>query len=199
MADRVFAAMRQGLPERLTARLVGVSRSTLDYWLWRGKHESDPLYVQFRNEYYKAKAEGLASFARVVHQVAHGGIVIERRTITSANGTTTTVEKRTAPNAQAAQWVLERRLPHEYGPNRIELQILNDQVKSMSERLAKLTHIEGDDAGGTQPGAGGANQSGQPDTGATAEVSTGPGGAAGAGSPPHGSGPSGGGSLPFEL
>ena len=193
MANRIYAAMLQGLTEKLTAQLVGVSKSTLDYWLWRGKHEANPLYINFRVEYYKAKAEGLASFARVIHAAAHGGFVTEKKTITSPNGTVTTVEKRQPPDARAAQWVLERRLPGQYGPNRLEMQILTDQVKVMSERLAKLTHLE------NEPGAGGANQSGQPDTGATPPLPAGPGGALGSGSPPHGSGPSGGGSVPFEL
>lgn len=182
-------ARRLGLPKALIAKLIGVQRSTLFDWLTRGKYESDKLYNDFYDKFAQAEAEGAHGYLTIVADVARGGTVTNRKVVTKPNGQTEVSESRQPPNAMAAQWVLERIFPREFGPNKLEIALLEAQNKHLTERLAKLAGL-GDttgEAGPAQLAAGGAA----------------PAGAAHAADAPHGAGSGGsvidGVRVPFEL
>jgi hypothetical protein len=165
-AKRLCEARRLGLPKCLCARLVGVSRSSLFYWLERGKDGSDDLCRQFYIDFTRAHAEGAEDYLGIVAGAARGGCVVERSTRTDARGNVTVSEKMTPPSAQAAQWVLERRWNRDFGPNRLEVQFLEATIRQQEARIAKL---EGTESGETpaEPVAGTGAVSAQP-TGAGA-------------------------------
>lgn len=141
-ADLACHAARLAMPKALIAKLIGVAPSTLFDWLRRGRDENDSQYNQFYDKFTQAEGEGALGYLSVVHRSSEGGIVTSRHTVTKPNGQVEVSERTTPPNAQAAQWVLERRFARDFGPNRLEVQLLEAQVKSLSERLDRLGALE---------------------------------------------------------
>lgn len=138
MAGRLCAAIRLGLPKHLCARLVGVSRSALFDWLYLGRTGQDERYQQFYRDFTRAEAEGAEDYLGIVHGAAAGGCCIEKVTKTDKNGQVTVTEKLTPPSAPAAQWVLERRFARDFGPNRLEVMLLEATNRALEDRIAKL-------------------------------------------------------------
>lgn len=157
-ADAACHARKLGLPKALIAKLIGVQRSTLFHWLTRGKYEHDKLYNDFYRAFMVAEGEGAHGYLSIVADVASGGCVTSRKTVTKPNGQVEVSETRTAPNAMAAQWILERVYTREFGPNKLEVAILEAQVRHLTDRLAKLAGLEdtSHEAGPAKPAAGGA-------------------------------------------
>ena len=141
-AAQLCDSIRLGLPKYLCAKLAGVSRSALFDWLYLGRTGYDELYSKFYRDFTAAEAEGARDYLGIVHDAAAGGRVVEKTTKTDKNGNVTVVEKLTPPSAPAAQWVLERRFARDFGPNRMEVMLLEAQIRTLTERVAKLTANE---------------------------------------------------------
>lgn len=142
-AQASYNAARLGLPKSIIADLIGVDRSTFFDWLRRGRDEVDPLYNEFYTKFTQARGEGAYGYVSIVNQAAAGGVVVESKSVTNAKtGDVTVTEKKTPPNATAAQWVLERIWDRQFGSNKLEIRFLEAQVKALSDRLARLGALE---------------------------------------------------------
>ena len=187
-ADAAVAAAKLALPKNLIAKLLGVQRSTFFYWLQLGR-DGEGQYADFYRRFRQAEGEAAHTYLGIVADSAAGGRLVSRTTKTSANGAVEVSERWTSPNAAAAQWVLERRFAREFGPNRLEVQLLEAQVKELADRLAKLAGLEepAGEAGPAATAGGGGKTDAAPDARADSQSGD-PGGAQ------HG-----GGGIPFEL
>jgi hypothetical protein len=92
LADQIVAMLRAGNYVQVAVRAVGLSRSTFNSWMARGRtsDEKDGAYRELRRRVHQAQAEGEA---RNVAQIA----------------------KAAADSWQAAAWMLERMAPERWG------------------------------------------------------------------------------------
>jgi len=91
--------IEMGMPIGRAALAVGISHRTFDRWMGRGEHPNgnDDIYVQLVKEIEKAEATFIKKN-------------VER------------IDKSAEKNSDDAKWLLERRLPGEFG-RRIELEV----------------------------------------------------------------------------
>lgn len=106
-ARRIFDAVEAGATRRAAAEAAGISRSTLQEWIARGK-QGDMVYVDFADRIKKAEAVAENEMVGVVRDAAKKG------------------------TWQAAAWWLERRRPKTYALRRNDLK----GIKPLSEEDA---------------------------------------------------------------
>jgi hypothetical protein len=109
----------------------GIDQSTFDVWMNR--------IPQFAEDVKKAENESELGAVAVIRQAMQGGAVLSRHTVTQTlpdgRSTTTVEETLSKPEWTAAAWLLERRLPREYGKvERIELSI-RERARELAEEL----------------------------------------------------------------
>jgi len=185
-AAQLCDSIRLGLPKYLCAKLAGVSRSALFDWLYLGRTGYDELYSKFYRDFTAAEAEGARDYLGIVHDAAAGGTCVKKVTKTDKNGNVTVTEELTPPSAPAAQWVLERRFARDFGPNRLEVMLLEATNRALEERIAKL---EGKQSAEQLERAGRENQPGQPEHNGATPARPGSDGAPVAGASPPGKPP----------
>jgi hypothetical protein len=87
--EEICASLEIGMPEKLAAEAAGIPERTFHYWCQQGRDEIEP-YASFLTAVERARAIGAKHLLT--------------RVLKGEKGST------------AAQWVLERRFPREFGP-----------------------------------------------------------------------------------
>ncbi|MGA8575963.1 MAG: hypothetical protein WB609_09845 [Candidatus Cybelea sp.] len=87
--EEICASLEIGMPEKLAAQAAGIPERTFHYWCQQGRDDIEP-YASFLTEVERARAIGAKNLLT--------------RVLKGEKGST------------AAQWVLERRFPREFGP-----------------------------------------------------------------------------------
>ena len=90
---RIVQAIQSGATYELAAQYAGITRTTLYYWLEKGKEQTKGIYRTFFNEFKKAEAVCCVGALAVIRKEAQAG------------------------TWQAAAWLLERRFPQQYARN----------------------------------------------------------------------------------
>lgn len=85
--EKIFQAVRLGLPYDRAAQLAGINPRTFYYWKAKGQAGTAPTYVRFLQDLKKAEIEGEAAAINEIVKAARDG------------------------TWQAAAWLLERRYP----------------------------------------------------------------------------------------
>lgn len=111
---RVCDALRKGHSYETAAQLAGIAPRTLHYWRERGR-DGDPDFVQFLQRVERAEAEAVDRWVQVIQDAMDG----EDRKVSLA----------------AAQWMLERRRPQEWGTKRSEVE--QPMTVEEAERLVR--------------------------------------------------------------
>jgi hypothetical protein len=120
---KIVNAVRSGLPIELASDLGGVSRQTVLEWVRRGEGREDadrppdPVYVDFANQYRKARAEFAAFLMQPCIEVVRGSRASKRKK--GADGKPVMVKALGATTrANEAHWHLARRFPEHWGQGR---------------------------------------------------------------------------------
>lgn len=125
--QRIVDAIRGGNYQETAAAAGGISDRSLYGWMQRGRLEdervadgrrprtSEAPFLQFFHAVTRARAETEARNVAQLERSAGGGAVLERRTITRADGTTEVIEKLAPPDWRANAWWLERSFPKKWG------------------------------------------------------------------------------------
>jgi hypothetical protein len=83
--------------------------------------EQEQAFATFADSVKKATAEAELGLLGVVTRSAKGSHVVARSVVDNPDGTTTTSEKFSRPEWQAAAWCLERRHPEKWGRRQVEM------------------------------------------------------------------------------
>ena len=110
IGQRIIHAVRKGCFASTAADAVGVRRSTLRDWLYRGARDDAPSQLaKFNRDFHRALADSEIDLVEHVRIAAH--------------------EK-----WQAAAWLLERRHPDRWGPKlRLSAEVIERMVAELSE------------------------------------------------------------------
>src|SRR3569623_2191215 len=110
--DRIVAALRRGATRKGAASCAGIRPSTLYEWIRRGKAGEQPYAAFWGRVQVEQRAWEVSALSKI-HKAAEAGVWT------------------------AAAWLLERRLPKNYGRR------LNDSaVKRQVEQRVALTELE---------------------------------------------------------
>lgn len=132
--DAIVRAAAVGVPTVLAAEGAGVSRSTIDRWMARGRAAvqarkdgepadvCDDTFVELFQRVSSARAQMAAQALTRVLQAGAGSLVVDERIRTwtdPATGTEMTerLVRYLRPDWRAAAWWLTRVFPDQYGPN----------------------------------------------------------------------------------
>jgi transposase-like protein len=96
IAEQVVSAIKAGAALGEAADLVGVTRQTIWNWRQQGRKSGSGERYDFDLDVRKEEAKHIAAAQRTIHE-----IVRQRGDLKAASNT--------------AQWLLERKLPNEYG------------------------------------------------------------------------------------
>ena len=129
----IILAVEFGVPLSIAPLAASITVATFYAWM-----NDDPSFaVRVKNAEAKAISKNLGT----VQRAAEGGYVFEVETVIKADGTETIKEKRTAPQWQAAAWILERRWYQLFGKRDIvTLQV--GEVMEETKRLAEEAGID---------------------------------------------------------
>lgn len=115
---KIYAAFKAGFPAIRVADMVGVSRSSLQKALLRGKEPDEKIDYAFRLQIKRIKGKQERDALKIIKDVAKGGGKVTETKITiksQGKGKTKTkgkevqtVIKEKSPVWQAAAWMLER-------------------------------------------------------------------------------------------
>jgi hypothetical protein len=147
LADKICERIARGATMLAAAASLDIDRTQVYRWINRGKlaleavtgddgpdleaiPEPERCYADFARKLEVARARMETDLTGVLVDAAHGGQIIEQRTITRRGGETETVVRLTPPDTRAATFLLERRLPASYGRTvqRVELTTTTDAV-----------------------------------------------------------------------
>ena len=122
VSDRIALMLRSGVPIGTACAAVGVSKTTFHRWITR----DEPLYVAFREQVERARAEGEAA---LVLRIA----------------------SESATHWQAAAWILARSSPAQFGPPGNRPAASDDglfDLSDPSDLLEEFAVVSHDDAPG---------------------------------------------------
>jgi hypothetical protein len=115
LQERVLQAIRAGNTREATANYAGIGRTTLFRWLEQGEASTSGQYRDFWNAVKKAEADCEVRNVGIIQMACQGGQVLERKTVTKADGAVEVSEKYSRAEWTAAAWWLERRRPDDWG------------------------------------------------------------------------------------
>jgi hypothetical protein len=130
-AAAVIEATGKGVPRGHAADLAGLERTTVWRWMTKGRKQADGPYRIFFNAMKKAEADFIQ---RNLEKIETAG----------------------ADSWQAMAWLLERRHPEQFGPQRQEVAMLRKQVQEMLRLVEGRNGKASAGGAGHTPGAPGA-------------------------------------------
>ena len=103
-------SLRIGASLKLIAPCVGMKPALLRAYIRSEEYDDDPLLQRLRDVYHKANFEFVTTMLKVIVKRAEGGGTV-RTEKTRHDGRVTIYTKTLPPDAEATQWLLERRFP----------------------------------------------------------------------------------------
>jgi len=139
--DAIARAAAVGVPTALAAEGAGVSRSTIDRWMARGRaavqaredgepaDARDDVFMELFQRVSSARAQMAARALTRVLQAGAGSLVVDERIRTWTDPVTGTemterLVRYLRPDWRAAAWWLARVFPDQYGPNAMSFEQL---------------------------------------------------------------------------
>lgn len=127
IVDAVCEFIRYGASLDVAAERLGISRSTIQRWLSRGKAaiNLDPaaadgdgpeaIFAKLVERRPQAEATSEIALVGLIVKSAQGGVEIENRRIVHPNGDVETIVRKTAPDWRAAAHILQHRMAARWG------------------------------------------------------------------------------------
>lgn len=141
IAAKIVQLSAANVPKKYIADAVNVSVGALMAWFAKGRKggKGSEAYRKLLDDCKRVRAEAIATSVARIRKAGQGGAILEEKTVTSSDGTTTTTRKYVLPQWTADAWLLERQEPDEFAQNRNELKALQLALKDMETRLLALT------------------------------------------------------------
>ena len=119
IGKRICKEVAAGIPLTLAAGVVGIKADVVTSWYVRGCDNPKGTFAKFARNVERARALQVRRRVARITKAAVGGQVIQKTTITKANGEKTEREKLQAPQWQADKWLLEVTERELFGPKQV--------------------------------------------------------------------------------
>lgn len=148
LIDEICSYVKDGVPNKLVAKAIGVKYSTFLKWIRIGtgreivKEANITDYKLFVKKLEQAEAQAKIAYIRLMKKAAEGGIILSEKETHTKNGQLVVDKKYSSPSWMAAAWFLERRESENFAKRNITDEIPNDEEKVDDEIFSILSKKE---------------------------------------------------------